>query len=88
MSDESTSDATPEGTADVTIEVDGIDVDGDGVADVVRVVTTTVVDVDGDGVPDAVAVTEAIGVDVDGDGQLSDDEIEITEVVAVRDDED
>ena len=45
-------------------------------------------DVDGDGVPDVVEVVEAVGVDVDGDGVIDDDEIEVSETVYVRDDED
>ena len=87
MSDDTAPDADAGGTADVSIEVEQIDVDGDGVADAVRVVSTTVVDVDGDGVPDAVSVVEAIGIDVDGDGQISDDEIAVTEVIAIREEE-
>jgi hypothetical protein len=47
---------------------------------------TTAVDVDGDGVPDAIAVVEAIGVDLDGDGEISEDEIEVTGAVIVKDD--
>ena len=60
---------------------------GEGVPDVVVSTSTVAVDVDGDGVPDAVSVVEAIGVDVDGDGEISADELEVTETVAVRDDD-
>lgn len=80
-------DEAGEGTAEVSIEVTEIDVDGDGVPDIIDVVTTTVIDVDGDGVPDIVDVVEAIGVDVDGDGVISDDEIEVTETIIVREDD-
>jgi len=38
-------------------------------------------------VADAVVVVEALGVDADGDGTLSEDEIEVTGTVLVRDDD-
>ena len=41
---------------DVTIETEVVDVDGDGVADIVSQTTTTTIDVDGDGVVDLVEV--------------------------------
>ena len=87
----SDSDPTPEsdevgGSAEVTIEGNEYDVDGDGVADVTEVITTTAIDVDGDGVVDAVRVTQAIGADLDGDGEISDDEIAVDDTVYVRDD--
>src|SRR3954452_5213366 len=56
------------GNIDATIETSAIDIDGDGVADIVTEVTTLVVDVDGDGVPDAVEQTTVTGYDLDGDG--------------------
>jgi hypothetical protein len=88
MADETTPEQEPEMTADVSVEVTAIDVDGDGAPDIVQVVSTTLIDVDGDGVPDAVGVVEAIGVDVDGDGVIDDDEIEVTEAVFVRGEDD
>ena len=74
------------GEIDMTIETEVIDLDGDGVADAVVETTTTVVDVDGDGVADIVQETTITAVDVDGDGEFSDDEIEIEETTAVRED--
>src|SRR4051794_38402308 len=53
---------------DATIETSTIDIDGDGVADIVTEVTTIVVDVDGDGVPDVIEQTTVTGYDLDGDG--------------------
>ena len=88
MADETTPDEGNDVTGDLTVEVTQIDVDGDGVADIVRVVSTTVVDVDGDGVPDAIGVVEAIGADLDGDGVIDDDEIEVTEAVFIRGEDD
>ena len=67
--------------------VTAFDVDGDGVPDLVTSTTITSVDVDGDGVADAVVVVEAVGVDANGDGVITEDEIEITETVLVRDDD-
>lgn len=77
-----------DGEADAVVETTTtvIDVDGDGVADVVRQTTTTMIDVDGDGVPDVIEQITVTGVDADGDGEFSDDEIEIDETLAVRDD--
>ena len=43
-------------------------------------------DVDGDGTPDIVESTTVSGIDFDGDGQLSDGEIEVDGVIAVRED--
>lgn len=80
-------DATePQGTAEVTVETAGIDIDGDGVVDAVVVRTTTAIDVDGDGVIDAVEVVEAVGVDANQDGRLTEDEITVSGAVYVRDD--
>jgi hypothetical protein len=59
-------------------------VDGDGVADVVQQTTTTAYDVDGDGEADIIESTTVTGVDVDGDGEFSEDEVEIDETIAVR----
>lgn len=85
MSDDETTDQpVPDGTAETIVEVNEIDIDGDGVADVVEVVATTVFDVDGDGVPDVVHVATAVGADLDGDGVIDDDEIETSEEVYVR----
>jgi hypothetical protein len=89
------------GEIDMTIETEVIDLDGDGVADAVVETTTTVVDVvadivqettitavdvDGDGEVDIIDETTITAVDVDGDGEFSDDEIEIEETTAVRED--
>jgi len=63
-----------------------VDVDGDGVADVVQQTTTRAYDIDGDGVPDIIESVTVTGVDADGDGELSDDEITVEETVAVRED--
>ncbi len=90
---------------DVTIETEVVDVDGDGIADVVSETTTTTIDVDGDGIVDIIEVTTTTGydldgdgevdviesttvtgIDVDGDGEFDDDEIEVEEIVAVRED--
>jgi len=51
-----------------TVETDIVDVDGDGVADVVQEVTTVVVDVDGDGVADILQQRTVTAYDLDGDG--------------------
>ena len=51
------SDTDDAGEIDVTIETEVIDVDGDGVADMVIETTTTTIDVDGDGVADIVSET-------------------------------
>ena len=74
------------GEIDVTIETEVIDFDGDGVADAVVETTTTIIDVDGDGVADIVDESTITAVDLDGDGAFSDDEIEIEETTAVRED--
>jgi hypothetical protein len=37
-------------------------------------------------VPDVIEQTTVTGVDADGDGEFSDDEIEVDETLAVRDD--
>ena len=74
------------GEIDMTIETEVIDFDGDGVADAVVETTTTIIDVDGDGVADIVDESTITAVDLDGDGAFSDDEIEIEETTAVRED--
>ena len=61
------------------------DVDGDGVTDILEMVTTTAIDADGDGVVDLIDVLTAVGVDVNADGVLDDDEIEVTETIYVKD---
>jgi hypothetical protein len=82
------SDIDGDGQPDIVeVRVTALDVDGDGVPDVLAMTTATSVDVDGDGVADAVVVVEAVGVDADGDGTLSEDEIEVTGTVLVRDDD-
>jgi hypothetical protein len=63
-----------------------IDVDGDGVADIVQETTITAVDLDGDGEVDIIDETTITAVDVDGDGEFSEDEIEIEETTAIRED--
>jgi len=73
------------GSAEVTVDYVEADVDGDGVPDVVGMVTTTAIDIDGDGEVDVVEVIEAIGVDENGDGVIDEDEIEVTETVYVSD---
>ena len=45
-----------EGEIEVTVETEVIDVDEDGVPDIVSEVTTIVADLDGDGVPDVIEV--------------------------------
>ncbi len=86
---ESVEDLDGDGVPDLVerTTVTALDVDGDGVPDVLAMTTATSIDVDGDGVADAVAVVEALGVDADGDGTLSEDEIEVTGTVLVRDDD-
>ena len=80
------SDMENTGEIDMTIETEVVDLDGDGVADMVIETTTTVVDVDGDGVADIVQETTITAVDLDGDGEFSEDEIEIEETTAIRED--
>ena len=63
-----------------------IDVDGDGVADIVQETTITAIHVDGDGEVDIIDETTITAVDLDGDGEFSEDEIEIEETTAVRED--
>jgi len=63
-----------------------VDVDGDGVPDVIETTTTTATDIDGDGVPDVIESVTTTGTDMDGDGQFSDDEIGTEEIIAVRED--
>jgi hypothetical protein len=77
-----------DGVADAVVErtTTMIDVDGDGVVDIVQETTITAVDVDGDGEVDVIDETTITAVDVDGDGEFSEDEIEIEETTAVRDD--
>jgi hypothetical protein len=81
-------DVDGDGVIDAVVETTttSIDVDGDGVVDVIQQTTVTAVDVDGDGVADIIDETTVTGVDVDGDGEFSDDEIEVEETIAVRDD--
>ena len=78
------------GEIDMTIEVETtgttIDVDGDGVTDIVTETITTSIDVDGDGVADIIETSTVAGVDVDGDGEFSADEIEVEGELAVRED--
>jgi hypothetical protein len=74
-----------EAVVSVTVEVTEYDVDGDGVTDIVEMVTTTTIDVDGDGVVDVIDVVTAVGVDVNGDGVLDGDEIQVTETIYARD---
>ena len=71
---------------DVSIETAVIDVDGDGIVDVIEQTTTTAYDVDGDGEPDLIETTTITGADVDGDGVIDEDEIEVEETIAVRED--
>ncbi len=66
---------------DVTIETEVVDVDDDGVADIVSQTTTTTIDVDGDGTVDIVEVSTITAIDVDGDGEV--DIIESTTVTGV-----
>ena len=56
------------GEVEITIETDAIDVDEDGIVDLVTEVTTIVADLDGDGVPDVIERTTVTGYDLDGDG--------------------
>ncbi|MET0663235.1 MAG: hypothetical protein ABWZ42_08895 [Ilumatobacteraceae bacterium] len=65
----------------MTIETEVVDVDGDGIADVVSQTTTTTIDVDGDGEVDIVEVSTITAYDVDGDGEV--DIIESTTVTGV-----
>lgn len=53
---------------EVTVETEAVDVDGDGIIDIVTEVTTTLIDVDGDGIADVVEQTTITAYDVDGDG--------------------
>jgi hypothetical protein len=57
-----------DGTVDIEVGTEVLDVGDDGTIDAVRETTTTVIDLDGDGVPDIVQQTTTIAVDVDGDG--------------------
>ncbi len=77
-----------DGVADAVVETTTtiIDVDGDGVADIVQETTITAIDLDGDGEADIIDETTITAVDLDGDGEFSDDEIEIEETTAVRED--
>lgn len=77
-----------DGVADAVVETTTtiIDVDGDGVADIVQETTITAIDVDGDGEVDIIGETTITAVDLDGDGEFSEDEIEIEETTAVRED--
>ena len=77
-----------DGVADAVVETTTtiIDVDGDGVADIVQETTITAIDVDGDGEVDIIDETTITAVDLDGDGEFSEDEIEIEETTAVRED--
>jgi hypothetical protein len=56
------------------------------VADAVEVTTTSAIDLDGDGEFDVIESTTVTGVDEDGDGEFSEDEIEVEEITAVRED--
>lgn len=64
---------------DRIVEVEGEDVDGDGLVDIVTETTTTVVDIDGDGTPDVVEQIVTSAYDLDGDGEV--DVIESTRFV-------
>ncbi len=75
------SDTEDTGEIDVTIETEVIDVDGDGVADMVIETTTTVIDIDGDGVADVVSETTTTMYDVDGDGVV--DAVEETTITTI-----
>ena len=81
-------DVDGDGVADMVVETTttAIDVDGDGMADIVQQTTTTAIDVDSDGMADIIDETTVTAVDADGDGEFSDDEIEVEETLAVRDD--
>ena len=81
-------DVDGDGVIDIVSETTtiAIDVDGDGIVDVIQQTTTTAYDVDGDGEPDLIESTTITGADVDGDGVISEDEIEIDEIVAVTED--
>jgi len=56
-------------TGEIDVTVEAVDVDGDGVADIVTETTTTSIDVDGDGVVDIVVQTTTTSIDLDGDGE-------------------
>ena len=51
-----------------TIETEVVDVDGDGVPDIVTRTTTVVADLDGDGIIDVIEQTTVTAYDLDGDG--------------------
>ena len=76
--------AADSGEIEVTIETELLDVDGDGVVDVVSEVTTVVADLDGDGVPDVIESTRVTGADLNGDGSIDEGEISVEAVIAVR----
>jgi hypothetical protein len=63
-----------------------VDVDGDGVPDIVQQTTTVAIDVDGDGLPDIIERTTATGIDMNRDGTIAEDEIEVEAEVAVQED--
>jgi len=89
MNNEPTDDTTgdeQEATAEMIVDSAALDLDGDGTPDAVVVQSATAIDLDGDGTPDAVHLVEAIGVDSNQDGEISDDEIEVTETILVRED--
>ena len=64
----------------------GVDVDGDGVPDIIQRTVTVAMDVDGDGVPDIVERITATGIDLNHDGTIDENEIEVEAELAVRKD--
>jgi hypothetical protein len=63
-----------------------VDVDGDGVPDIIQRTVTVAMDVDGDGVPDIVERITATGIDLNHDGTIDENEIEVEAELAVRKD--
>jgi hypothetical protein len=69
------------GDIDMTVDTEMIDVDGDGITDMVVETTTTLIDVDGDGAADVVSETTTTMYDLDGDGVA--DAVEETTITAI-----